>query len=74
MALFFVSGLFCCFREERTMSAGRFGFETTPPPDPAPEQRREAEPHAAVRAAPDTGEDDQRGAEPDDEPGYGHGV
>ena len=56
------------------MNAGRFGFETTPPPDPAPEQRREAEPHAAVRAAPDTGEDDQRGAEPDDEPGYGHGV
>jgi hypothetical protein len=56
------------------MSAGRFGFETTPPPDPTPERRREAEPPVAVRAAPDTDKDDQRGTEPDDEPGYGHGV
>jgi hypothetical protein len=57
------------------MNAGRFGFETTPPPDPAPERRRGAEPPGAVRAAPDPDEDDHRGAEPDDEePGYGHGV
>ena len=56
------------------MSAGRFGFETTPPPDPASERRREAESPVAVRAGPDTDEDDQPGAEPDEEPGYGHGV
>ena len=57
------------------MNAGRFGFETTPPPDPAPERRRGAEPPGAVLAAPDPDEDDHRGAEPDDEePGYGHGV
>jgi hypothetical protein len=69
---------------EKTMNTPRFGFKNanTPPKAPPDGRRDEGDRQPAVRAAPpgtgDAGtqdaEADQRGEEPPDEPGYGHGV
>ena len=57
------------------MKAPGFEFETAPRPADPPSSRREADPRPVVRAAPQTPEDEsQRGEEPPEEPGYGHGV
>jgi hypothetical protein len=64
------------------MNAGRFGFTnaSTPPKTPPDGRRDEPDRQPAVRAAPPGTDDrgaeeaDQRGDEPPDEPGYGHGV
>jgi hypothetical protein len=68
--------LFCArdFWEDRTMNARGFGFEPAPPPAEA-ERTVDPDGRTPMRAAPDAAEgDDQRGDEPADEPGYGHGV
>ena len=61
------------------MNPKGFGFEPTPPPaNGTTEGRRDRENGAPMRASPDADasrrDDDQRGEEPPDEPGYGHGV
>jgi hypothetical protein len=61
------------------MNARGFGFETAPTPPDAAAERREGDARPAMRAAPPDKDDphkddDQRGDEPADEPGYGHGV
>lgn len=60
------------------MNARGFGFETAPQPPDAAAERREGDARPAMRAGPPDKEpskdDDQRGDEPPDEPGYGHGV
>ena len=55
------------------MNTTRFGFET-PPPDAGGERQQEGDARPAIRAAPEKEDEDQRGEEPAEEPGYGHGV
>jgi hypothetical protein len=57
------------------MSVRRFEFEATPPPaDVTTRRQSEGDVNAAIRAAPDENGEDQKGDEPTEEPGYGHGV
>ena len=64
-------GLLLCvdIREDRTMNVRPFEFKEPPP-------LKKDEDRPDMRAAPKQKDDeeDQRGEEPADEPGYGHGV
>ncbi|HEX4567974.1 MAG TPA: hypothetical protein VH138_15160 [Vicinamibacterales bacterium] len=58
------------------MNDSRFEFESGPATPDTPGRRwQDAEPREALSTAPgDAKDDDQRGDEEPDEPGYGHGV
>jgi hypothetical protein len=61
------------------MNTKGFGFEPSPPAADGPaDDRRNQDARAPTRASPDADasrrDDDPRGEEPPDEPGYGHGV
>jgi hypothetical protein len=56
------------------MKVNRFTLDAAPPPGHRPPPaRREPDPQA-LRASPESGEENQRQEETLEEPGYGHGV
>ena len=56
------------------MQVSRFEIEAGHPADERKEPRHDAEPRATMQASGDAEDEDQRGDETPEEPGYGHGV
>ena len=65
------------FQEEPIMSVSRFEFDAAPRPADREPRPATDDPYAAMQAAPPGDPEaagDEAGAEPAEEPGYGHGV